>query len=91
MQEGRNGVTQMVSYPGYPWLSGKVNFLSGDSLAPCVVVLLVAVSYSCHTYVYSGWMPSVMDALAIRNLMSSTHTTIKKLNVGHLHYKVTKR
>lgn len=74
MQEGRNGVTHMVSYPGYPGLSGKVNFMSGGSLVP-YVVLLVAVSYSCHTYVYSGWMPSVMDALAI-----------KKLNVKHSYY-----
>lgn len=58
VQEGRNGATQMVSYPGYPGFSGKVNFMSGGSLVPCVVVLLVAV---IHTFIQDGclrkWMP----------------------------------
>lgn len=37
--EGRNGVAQMVSYPGYPGLSGRVNELHGwEHLSPHMVV-----------------------------------------------------
>lgn len=53
MQEGRNGVTQMVSYPDYPELSGKVNFMSRGSLVSYVVVLLVAV---IHMFIQDGFL-----------------------------------
>lgn len=55
----------MVSFLGYPELSERGNFMvgegQGNSLIPCLVVLLVAVSYSWQ-YVYSGWKSSEMDA-----------------------------
>lgn len=77
MQERRNGVTQMVIYLGYPGLSERGNFMGKGGLIPSLVVLLVVVSYSWQ-YVYSGWKSSEMDALAIKNLISSTQSILSK-------------
>lgn len=71
-------------------LSGHQGFLKEEpscvGLSSSLLVgLLVAVSYG-WPYVYSGWMSFEMDASAIKSLMSGTYTTIRKLNIRHLHY-----
>lgn len=80
MQERRNGVTQMVSYLGYPGLSERGNFMGKGGLIPSPVVLLVVVSYSWQ-YVYLGWKSSEMYALTIKNLMSSTQSILQSKNL----------
>lgn len=57
----------MVSYPG---LSERGAFMG---LIPYLFVLLIAVSYSWPN-VYSRWMSSEMDVLAIKNLMPGTYS-----------------
>lgn len=43
---GRSGVTRVVSYLGYPGLSGRENFMDESSLVPYRAALPVAVSCS---------------------------------------------
>lgn len=73
VQKGTSRVTQPVSYLGYPGLPERKNFMDRDSLAPYLVVLLVAVSYS-RQYVYTRQMSFKKDTLAIQSLMPSTYT-----------------
>lgn len=73
MQEGR-GVTQAVSYLGYPGLSGRGNLMGGSGIIHYLDVLLVAISYSCQ-YIYLRRMSFEMDASSINSLMSGTYTT----------------
>ena len=64
----------MVSYPGYPGLSERGTLMGGGGPVPCLLVLLVAVSYIWQ-HVYSRWMSFEMDASAIKSLMPGTYTT----------------
>ena len=75
MQEGRSGVTQVVSYLDYPGLSERGNFIGGDSLIPYLVVF----ANSCVRQLvicYSRYISFEMDASTIKSLMSGTYTTI---------------
>ena len=61
----------MVSYLGYPELSGRGNLMGGGRLIPCLVVLLVTLAYSWQ-YAYSNWMSFDVDASAIKRLSGTS-------------------
>lgn len=64
-------VTQVVSYLGYPGFCERGTFMSGGSLVLYLIVLLLAVFYSCQ-HVYLRLMSFDIDIWAIKSLMSDT-------------------
>lgn len=68
-------------------------FLQGELHGVGDISVLVWFAGGCDScqHVCSGWKPSETDGLAVKNVTSNTHPTIKTLTVRPLNHKVTKR